>query len=142
MMAATLATGLLLGGCATAQQSDSAQLEQALTRMMAGQSQMQGAALDRAIAAAAAYPLGSRENPVRAAMPAGQRAYLARLRCADGQAPAYSRNGNLGGGVYGNIIDAYAVTCAGKDAVTVIMDMYHNGYVEDRPVPGFTIAGR
>src|SRR4051812_25012871 len=40
-----------------------------------------------AIAAADAQPLGSLDNPVRAAGPDGERAYLARLRCADGKIP-------------------------------------------------------
>lgn len=111
-----------------------------LARMGAGESQMQGAELERAIAAAAAHPLGSRDNPVRASTPSGQRAYLARLRCAEGGAPRFERSGNLGPGIYGNIVDAYQVTCRGAEAVTVVMDMYHRGHVEDRPVPGFEIV--
>ncbi len=116
--------------------------EDALARMLAGESQVQGAELERRLAAAAAHPLGSRENPVRAAMPPGQRAYLQRLRCADGQAPSFSRLGNFGPGVYDNIIDGYELTCAGgTPARTVVfMDMYHRSHVEDRPVPGFTIV--
>lgn len=115
----------------------------AIERMLAGESQIQGAALDRAIAAAAAHPLGARENPVRAAGPGGQRAYLSRLRCANGAAPRFERIGNFGVGVYGNIIDGYEVTCEGSQAfqVTIHMDMYHRGHVEPRAVPGFTIAG-
>jgi hypothetical protein len=60
---------------------------------------VQGVELDRRVAAAQAFPLGSRQNPVRVAIPPGQRAYLARLRCPDGQAPAFERTGNLGPGV-------------------------------------------
>ena len=113
----------------------------ALERMLAGESQIQGPELERRIAVAAAHPLGSMENPVRAAMPRGQRAYLQRLRCADGAAPTFGRIGNFGAGVYGNIIDGYRVRCAGgTPAETVVyMDMYHRGHVEERPVPGFTI---
>jgi hypothetical protein len=109
-------------------------------RMLSGRSRHQGAELERLIAAAAAHPLGSKENPVRAAMPAGQRAYLRRLRCQDSKAPQFTRVGNFGAGVYGNIIDGYELTCAGAKPVVVFMDMYHAGHVEDRPVAGFTIA--
>lgn len=125
-------------GAAAAQQPAD---RDALNRMLAGESQIQGTELERRIAAAAAHPLGSQENPVRAAMPPGQRAYLQRLRCSDGEAPRFSRRGNYGVGVYGNIIDGYAVTCgaAAPGEVVVYMDMYHRGHVEERPVPGFTI---
>jgi hypothetical protein len=97
------------------------------------------AALKKSIAKAEKHPLGSRNNPVRENMPQGQRAYLARLRCADGQAPAATRSGNVGLGVFGFTVDRYEVTCPGKPAVEVFMDMYHDG-PESRPVPGFTMA--
>jgi hypothetical protein len=88
--------------------------------------------------------LGSQNNPVRAHMPQGQRAYLERLRCSDGRAPEFNRIGNFGVGVYGNIVDGYNVDCgtAEPGRAQVFMDMYHRGYVEDRPVPGFTIIPR
>ena len=134
-VAAMAALGLL-AGCAS---SD----ELSLDRALAGQSQMSGAKLDRAIAAAAKYPFGSQRNPVRASMPEGQRAYLAKLRCSDGRAPRFERMGNYGLGVYGNIIDGYSVDCgaAAPGKVEIFMDMYHPGYAETRPVPGFTIVG-
>jgi hypothetical protein len=96
-------------------------------------------ALAKAIAQAEQSPLGSKANPVRENMPQGQRAYLARLRCAGGTAPAAERKGNVGVGVYGYIIDHFVVACPGAAAVDVYMDMYHDG-PENRPVPGFTIA--
>lgn len=79
---------------------------------------------------------------MRAALPEGQRAYLARLRCADGGAPKSQRVGNFGIGVYGNIVDGYAVDCgdAAPGQVRIFMDMYHPGHVEPRAVPGFTIT--
>jgi hypothetical protein len=83
--------------------------------------------------------LGSKENPVRCNLPRGERAYLSRLRCSDGKAPAYHRLGSYGPGPYGNIIDGYSVKCEEKDPVTVFMDMYHD-HVEKEPVPGFTIV--
>jgi hypothetical protein len=112
-------------------------------RMMRGESAMPGKELERAVATADEHPLGSRENPVRVSRPQGQRAYLARLRCADGKVPAFERAGNLGPGVFGNIVDLYVVECAGSEPASseVVMDMYHLGRTEDRAVPGFTIAG-
>jgi hypothetical protein len=98
-----------------------------------------GKKLKKAIEKAEASPLGSRENPVRADMPVGQRAYLQRLRCADGQAPSFARSGSVGDGPYGYMLDLYKATCAGAAPVDIYMDMYHRN-VELRPIPGFTIA--
>ena len=83
--------------------------------------------------------LGAKTNPVRCNMPRGERAYLNRLRCADGKAPAYHRIGSFGIGPYGNILDGYNVKCEEKEPVTVFMDMYHE-HVEKEAVPGFTIV--
>ena len=95
--------------------------------------------LAKAIAKAERSPLGSKANPIRENMPQGELDYLRRLRCPDGSAPASDRKGNIGAGVYGNIIDLYTVTCPGSAAVEVHMDMYHDG-PEKRPIPGFTIV--
>ncbi len=70
--------------------------------------------LSAAVKDASGQPLGSMQNPVRAEMPRGQHAYLQRLRCANGQAPQFSRVGDVGFGVFGSIVDAYEVTCAGS----------------------------
>ena len=112
-----------------------------LAKVLRGESQMEGAELDAALAEASAYPLGSAENPVRAHMPQGQHAYLRRLRCSDTSRPGFSRAGNLGPGVYGNIVDLYIVTCASgsPERSEIIMDMYHPGHVEDEAVEGFGI---
>jgi len=101
-----------------------------------------GAELDARIAKAQEFPLGSRENPVRADMPQGQRAYLSRLRCADGNAPEHRRLGNLGSGVFGSIVDGYRVTCPGSEpaSVEIVMDMYHPGHQETAAVAGFDIV--
>ncbi|MGP1352690.1 MAG: hypothetical protein ACTS1Z_05150 [Parasphingopyxis sp.] len=101
-----------------------------------------GAALDRLIADASAHPLGSRDNPVRADRPQGQRAYLDRLRCENGLAPQHSRAGNFGPGPFGTIIDGYEVECAGSapENMMIFMDMYHSGYRETGAVPGFAIV--
>lgn len=107
--------------------------------MMGGVGPTQAA---RIAARLADKPLGSAENPVRAHMPAGQRAYLARLRCSDGRAPAFDRIGSMGAGPYGSIVDAYQVNCAGGSPASSVvhMDMYHPGYREAASVPGFTIV--
>lgn len=92
----------------------------------------------KAVEKASAKPLGSKENPVRAYKPDGQHAYLARLRCADGNAPTYERRGNVGPGPFKSIVDAYVVRCGDAEPVDVFMDMYHD-HVENSPVEGFTI---
>ncbi|MEY4500414.1 MAG: hypothetical protein RIS52_304 [Pseudomonadota bacterium] len=126
----------------------------ALAALIAGPSAPSGAAsrfgepalskdaLEKAIAKAEAFPLGSPDNPVRVEMPMGQRAYLDRLRCADGHAPGYERSGNVGPGVYETIVDNYVVDCGASapGIVNIQMDMYHPGHIENRPVAGFTIA--
>ena len=101
-----------------------------------------GAQLEKALAEAAKHKLDSEQNPVRADFPPGQRAYLSRLRCADGKAPAFQRAGSMGAGVFGSIVDAYDVTCAGSTPAksVIIMDMYFPGYVEKQAFEGFTIA--
>lgn len=134
IVAAALIGAAALGSPALAAGDD------ALARMLRGESAMTGKKLDRAIEHAAEFPLGDRRNPVRVTMPQGQRLYLARLRCSDGQTPSFYRAGNAGFGPFGNIIDIYIVTCAdGTPARSEIyMDMYHAGFMETRPVPGFT----
>lgn len=101
-----------------------------------------GKKLEKLVKKAQKHPLGSKENPVRAEMPEGQRAYLGRLRCADGNAPAFGRVGNFGFGVFGRIIDGYRVVCQGSEPVetTIFMDMYHPGHIETVAVPGFAIV--
>jgi hypothetical protein len=89
-----------------------------------------------ALAAAAAHPLGSRENPVRVGGPEGERAYIARLRCADGSAPRVGPRSNDGVGAFGTIVDAYLLDW------TLVMDMYHSEHLEDRAPPGFSILSR
>lgn len=87
------------------------------------------------------YPLGTIENPVRVAMPIGQRDYLARLICENGeQVSAFARDGSAGLGPYGSMLDAYTVICdTDKGAVehTVYLDMYHADHQETRPAQGF-----
>lgn len=98
----------------------------------------EGDALERLVEAAAKHPLGSRDNPVRASGVRGQRAYLARLRCADGKRPRFKRAFSAGIGRFGRMMDIYNVNC-GSDTRQVYLDLYHAGYVERRPIPGFTV---
>ena len=114
--------------------------DKAMDRMMAGESYLQGKDLEKAIKKAEEHPLGSAQNPVRTTMPQGQRLYLSRLRCSDGKAPTYYRQGNVGAGPFGNIVDLYKVSCgeAQPRESDVYMDMYHGGFIESRIVPGFT----
>lgn len=103
-----------------------------------GMAGLEGDELRVAIEQAETHPLGTKENPVRENSPRGEYGYLAKLRCTDGSRPAYHRVGNVGAGIYGNIVDLFEVRCEGQSAVQVYMDMYHDG-PEMRPVPGFTI---
>lgn len=87
------------------------------------------------------HPLGSLKNPVRVAMPMGERDYVARLICANGeQVSAYARDGSAGIGPYGSMLDAYTVICDTNEGAvehTVYMDMYHADHEETRPAHGF-----
>jgi hypothetical protein len=94
---------------------------------------------DPAIAAAAAFPLGSKENPVRVGGPEGERAYLARLRCADGSMPQLGPRTSQGVGAFGSVVSGYELQCAAVRTM-LIMDMYHEEHREDRAPPGLTIA--
>jgi hypothetical protein len=134
--ALTLLASLAIAGCATAKSSQ----DDVLSGGIFGPA-MSPAEMAKAIAAAAAFPLGNEQNPVRVNMPPGERDYLERLRCSDGNAPAFDRGGSVGTGPFGNILDVYGVRClTGTPATSsVYMDMYHGDYVESRPVPGFTI---
>jgi len=128
-----VAVSLGLAACATAQDDE-------LTGGLFGPA-LSPAKMDKAIAAAQAHPLGSEANPIRSAMPPGERAYIARLRCSSGSAPEIASRGSTGIGPFGNILDLYSVRCASGTPATsqIYMDMYHD-HVETQPVPGFTIV--
>ena len=99
-------------------------------------------ALEEAIAAAQAHPLGSLANPVRVGGPEGARAYLARLRCADGSAPKVGARAEGGVGAYGTVVDAYALDCgnAAPGRTRIVLDIYHEEHAEKRAPTGFAIA--
>lgn len=84
-------------------------------------------------------PLGTADNPVRCDMPAGETAYLSRLRCPDGSTPTFERTGGVRTGPSGNSLDIFTINCGGTTS-QIFMDMFAAGHIETRPVPGFTIT--
>jgi hypothetical protein len=99
------------------------------------------AEIAQAAAAAAAHPLGTRQNPVRVGGPDGARAYIARLRCADGSEPRAGSRSTGDVGAYGSLVDLYSVEC-GSARTDLAMDIYHAEHNEDRAPPGFRILPR
>ena len=95
-------------------------------------------------AAAAAHPFGSERNPVRVGGPEGARAYIARLRCADGSLPQVGPRSTGAVGPYGALTERYQVDCGGgaPNRVSIAFDLYHAEHVETRPPAGFAIAAR
>jgi hypothetical protein len=106
----------------------------------------------------------SMATAVEVCKPPGERAYLARLRCADGNPPTFSRRGSgpsrstpkspadeqkmldqmyaeiAPGDPDFHIVDYYEVTCGSK-TTTVVMDMYHcKAAPPAQAPPGFTIV--
>ena len=116
---------------------DRTQSPEALFREMSSETPEQEMA--RLVAAAAAYPLGTIENPIRVGGPNGERAYLARLSCADGTAIHVGARSEAGQGGFGAIANAYSVACGGTTR-RIVFDMYHEEHVENAAPPGFTIA--
>ena len=97
-----------------------------------------------AVAAAARHPLGSIRNPVRVGGPSGERAYIDRLRCSNGERPKVGERGSAGVGAFGTIVDVYPLDCgaAAPGRFELIMDMYHEEHCEEAAPPGFTILPR
>jgi hypothetical protein len=91
------------------------------------------------IAAAGPHPLGSLANPIRVAGPQGERAYLARLRCADGTPARIGARSEAGVGPYGSVDGAYEVSC-GAGSARLVFDMYQEEHAETRAPAGFTLA--
>jgi hypothetical protein len=96
------------------------------------------AELERAVAAASAFPLGSVQNPVRVGGPLGQQAYLARLRCADGSRPSVGQAVSAGAGGFGSVVQRFQLDCGAAlpGKVEVVMDMYHEEHRETRAPAG------
>jgi hypothetical protein len=107
--------------------------------MVAGMNQASPDEEMRQLAAAAdAHPLGTVQNPVRVGGPEGERAYLARLRCADGTVPRIGARSDAGTGAFGSVVAAYAVSC-GTATTPIVFDMYHEEHVERRAPAGFVL---
>ena len=100
--------------------------------------------LAAAVAAASAHPLGTPANPVRVGGPLGERAYLARLRCADGTLPKVGRRSEGGAGAFGSVVGLYPLDCgtAAPGRATLAFDIYHEEHHEDRAPAGFRIEAR
>jgi hypothetical protein len=98
-------------------------------------------ALEQEIAAAAAHPLGSLLNPVRVGGPEGARAYVGRLRCADGSPLKVSGRSAGGIGAFGSVTELYALDCgaAAPGRAELFLDVYHEEHQENRAPLGFQI---
>ncbi len=96
----------------------------------------------RAVERARQRPLGTQENPVRVSGPGGEHAYIARLRCGNGQAPRVGQRRNTGVGAFGTIVDVWPLDCgdAAPGRFELVMDMYHDDHVESQAPAGFTLV--
>ena len=79
---------------------------------------------------------------MRVAGPEGTQAYLGRLRCTDGRAPAIGAKREGGVGAYGSLVDLYTLDCGGAapGRVELRVDIYHEENVETRAPAGFRFA--
>jgi hypothetical protein len=132
---------LVLALALTAQQPANPQVQSLYEAMGIKEPGLRGAELQAALDKAAAHPLGSEDNPVRAKGVAGERDYLARLRCADGKALEVLGRAVGKPSPFGGVSDVYALRCSGPSPSDskVTFDMYHL-HREKRPIPGFTLA--
>lgn len=139
--APALMLALCMGACMAGGPQPRALGSLSIEDLMAG-GRLPGALLERAIREAGRYPLGSEDNPVRADMPVGQRAYLGRLRCPDGAPPEVKRLGLSGKTPFGSLVDRFDVRCAGSFPQRTVLhiDMYHPANQEPLPPSGFTVA--
>jgi hypothetical protein len=113
--------------------------QQVLAQMGEGSSDSE---IERAVAAASAFPLGSLQNPVRVGGPQGQQAYLARLRCADGSQPSVGPGTGAGAGGFGSIVQRFPLDCgaAAPGKLDLMMDMYHEEHRENRAPAGLALT--
>ncbi|HEX4736057.1 MAG TPA: hypothetical protein VH331_00690 [Allosphingosinicella sp.] len=96
------------------------------------------------LAAAANFPVGSLQNPVRVAGPEGERAYLARLRCTDGAIPRVGAQRPGGTDGFGNVADLAPVDCGGAAPAhaDILIDLYQEEHVLEAAPAGFQLAPR
>ena len=136
-------TAILIAAPATAQKlgARTASPAEVLAQMDGGNADEE---LARQVAAASAHPLGTAENPVRVGGPEGERNYLARLRCSNGQTPVIGARAAAGTGAFGSVVASYALDCgaAAPGRTQLILDMYHAEHDERSAPAGFTLSGR
>lgn len=98
-------------------------------------------AIQQAIAAAGAHPLGTPSNPIRVGGPEGAQAYLAALRCGDGKSPRVGapRQGSVG--AFGSVLQLYPIDCgsAAPGRMELNVDLYQEEHKETRAPAGFQI---
>jgi hypothetical protein len=96
---------------------------------------------EQAVAEASKHPLGTIANPVRVGGPDGERAYLARLRCAGGARPNVGPRRSGGIGAFGSIVALFPLDCGASapGRYDLIVDMYHEEHREPSAPPGFAI---
>ena len=99
-------------------------------------------AIEQAIAAASAHPLGTAANPIRVGGPDGAHAYFAGLRCADGKSPRIGVPREGGVGAFGSILQLYTLDCgsAAPGRVNLNVDLYQEEHKETRAPAGFQVA--
>lgn len=131
---------LLLFGCATQPshqgESNDIDMRSIMTQLMDGEPQAPDQLeLEK-------YPLGSKENPIRVDGPAGEREYISRLICINGEPVSDSKRlGSAGVSPYGFTMDLYSIVCDSTDGaidITIYMDMYHRDNEEKRAADGFS----
>jgi len=134
----------LIAAPAAAQKPDAQQGQAVDLESLLGLQRPDPARVRAAIEAAEEHPLGSMQNPVRVGGPEGERAYMARLRCADGRPPRIGQRVNAGFGPFYMIVDVYPLDCgdAAPGRASLAMDMYHPEHREERAPPGFAIVPR
>jgi hypothetical protein len=115
--------------------------EQSMAGIGGGSSEAEVA---RELAAAAAFPAGSLQNPIRVAGPDGERNWLARLRCADGSIPRIGAQRPGGTGAFGNVVDLAPVDCgtAAPGRADIFIDVYQEDYVQEAAPAGFRLLAR
>jgi hypothetical protein len=99
-------------------------------------------AIEQAIAAASAHPLGTPANPIRVGGPEGAQAYFAGLRCGDGKSPRIAAPREGGVGAFGSILQLYTLDCgsAAPGRVNLNVDLYQEEHKETRAPAGFQVA--
>lgn len=141
-----ICTGAVVASPASAQQKPklgqrTATPEQSMAGIGQGSSD---AEVDQELAAAANFPVGTLRNPVRVVGPEGERAYLARLRCADGSVPRIGAQRPGGTDVFGNVADVAPVDCgaAAPAHADIAIDIYQEEHVLEAAPAGFQLAPR